>query len=140
MASTFFLHQPARRITVSGSLDRAMETLISQFVANEFRLKTAPGTYPATLTYGNVFGSMFFTELWFIPGALGKLVKYARVHIGRDERSANSIIVVLAEGSFEFQLKSIFMLATDGSLAALQGAGVLINASPLMTARELKNS
>ena len=130
---------PARRLVVSGSAERAVETIIAEFVAERFRRVSSPGEKSIVLECGSRTLPLLLASLWFVPGKIGENSKFGRVQIDPGEPTAEgtAVTVALVDAVSGYNVVPLVLRATERAAEVLRDAGVLVDLGPVVSAKEI---
>jgi len=135
MAKTNTPRWPARRLVVSGPIDRSIQTVVDRFIAEKFRVVSPSGTLPVVLECGSRNLPMLFASLWFVPGKIGENSRFGQVTIEADAASAGALVVTLTEAIAASQVVPLVLRAVEDAAAILDDAEVLVELGPVYSAR-----
>ena len=129
--------RPARRLDVVGPVDRAVDTIVASFIAEKFRLVSAPGGYPVVLECGSRTLPYLLASLWFVPGKVGENSRFGQVQISVNEASATTataITVALTDAILGSNVVPLVLRAMDDAIERLDAAEVLVSLGPVVSA------
>jgi hypothetical protein len=130
--------RPARVITVSGPADRALSTVISMFTVRKFRVTTSAGAVLAKLELGYWWAPLLiWSTRWSksIAGPARHGIVGVQVQTRPDATVAITVSVLTSWSSRIFS--PIYLAALDDAVAAFRGAGVLVDAGPVIDAKKM---
>ena len=128
--------RPARRLDVVGPVDRAVDTIVASFIAEKFRLVSAPGGYPVVLECGSRALPYLLASLWFVPGKVGENSRFGQVQISVNEASATTtaITIALTDAILGSNVVPLVLRAMDNAIERLDAAEVLVTLGPVVSA------
>ena len=128
--------RPARRLDVVGPVDRAVDTVVVSFIAEKFRLVSAPGEYPVVLECGSRALPYLLASLWFVPGKVGENSRFGQVQISVNEASATTtaITIALTDAILGSNVVPLVLRAMDNAIERLDAAEVLVTLGPVVSA------
>jgi hypothetical protein len=131
--------RPARRLVVTGSADRAVDTIVAGFAAEKFRRVSSPGEHPVVLECGSRILPLLFASLWFVPGRIGENSRFGRVAIsvGDPTEAGTVVTVALVDAVSGYTVVPLVLRSIDRAAATLRDAGVLADLGPVVSASSL---
>lgn len=126
--------RPARVLDVT-QLTAAMGMVVEAFLADGFRVTSAPGSASVRLELGNSVTPILLAPLAVLPGRAGLLGKYARVEV--EPRHPSSIVIGMHSSFLANDVVPGVVATMQRAVDSLDAARLLTNAGPIISTRDV---